>query len=88
MEFCHTIIFTAASVALLAFFWATYLRALFFETLGIGRVVQPIDAFPYHCRVVQHPLTEGCEMMWLDDVDRVLYATCANVGAHTQWNPS
>lgn len=78
----------AVIVMLLAVFWKIYVRALLFETLGLYRQMQTINEFPYQCRIVRHSLAEGCEMMWLDDTGRALYATCANVGAHTRWNPS
>ena len=51
--------------------WQVMLRDLVFVTLGIGRVIQNIDEFPYTCRVIQDERLTGCEDLWLDDEKRM-----------------
>jgi hypothetical protein len=64
-----------------------WLKPLLFETLGIRRVVEPIENFSYKCRRLQQKQLEACGDMWLDEHGRVLYAACTGVDARNQWNP-
>lgn len=54
----------------------------------MGRVLQPIEDFPYNCRRVNHERLEACEDLWLDDQERVLYLACAGTKSRIQWNPA
>ena len=65
------------------------LRDLIWNTAGVGRVVQPIEDFQeYTCRRIRHSKLEGCEDMWLDDKERLLYAACASSTGRVNWCPS
>jgi hypothetical protein len=75
-------------VVLFGVLWQTWLREGLFETIGIGRVIQSIDEFPYACRQIRHERFEACEDMWLDDQERVLYLACAGSLGRMQWNPA
>jgi hypothetical protein len=57
-------------------------------TVGLGRVIQTIDEFPFECRQVRHPKLEACEDLWIDDEKRVLYAACYGVESRMHWNPA
>ena len=78
----------AIGVLLFAGVWPLYLRDFIFVSLGIRRVIQPIEDFPYSCRRIRHERLEGCEHMWIDNEARVLYAACGSSAARVQWNPS
>ncbi|KAF9693356.1 hypothetical protein EKO04_008576 [Ascochyta lentis] len=56
--------------------------------LGLGRVIQTIDEFPYSCQRIEHPQLEACEDLWLDGTDRTLYAACAGTKSRMAWNPA
>lgn len=74
------------AVVLCGVFYQWYLRNLLFVSLGIYRSLQSIDDFPYTCRRLNHERLEGCEDLWLDDSERVLYAACSGSIARSQWN--
>ena len=75
-------------VVLVALFYQWYLKDILFVSAGLGRVMQPIEDFPYNCRRIRHERLEGCEDLWLDDEARVLYAACTSSAARPQWNPT
>lgn len=54
---------------------------------GIGKNIQPISDFPYHCRRISHPLLQACEDMWLSERSRKLYLACSDPYARTLWFP-
>jgi hypothetical protein len=81
-----TSLYYAFVVAWGASLYQLYLKDLFAVTLGIGRVIQSIDEFPYTCRRVEHPRLEACEDIWLDDEARTLYAACAGTESRLAWN--
>lgn len=83
-----TSIYVALIVAWGASFYQWYLKDVFATSIGIGRVIQSIDEFPYTCRRVVHPLLEACEDLWIDDQARTLYAACAGTQNRLQWNPA
>ena len=83
----RSILISATAALLIAAFYQLYLKELFFLIGGIGRVVQPIEDFLYNCRRLQHEYLEGCEDMWLDDEERVLYLACSGVLSRSQWSP-
>lgn len=57
--------------------------------VGPWRVIQRLSDFPaYSCRRVQHPNSEGCEDMWIDDEARLLYAACLGSVARQHWSPT
>ena len=70
----------------LSFFYQWYLKDLLFVSVGVGRVMQSLEEFPYNCRRLVHKRLEGCEDLWLDDEARVLYAACSGSIARSQWN--
>lgn len=77
----------AILVAILAAFYQFWLKGFVFDVLGVGRAVEPIENFPWECRRVVHSQLEGCEDLYLDEVDRTLYAACSGSVARGQWNP-
>jgi hypothetical protein len=83
-----TSIYYALVVAWGAGFYQLYVKELLATTVGLGRVIQTIDEFPFECRRVQHPRLEACEDLWLDDEARVLYAACAGTESRLHWNPA
>jgi hypothetical protein len=68
--------------------YRTYLHDKFTLIFGFGRVMQPIEDFPWDCKRIQHPLLEGCEDIWLDYNNRKLYGACTSLSSRTGWNPS
>jgi hypothetical protein len=72
-------------VALNAAFYQLWLKDAL-DTIGVGRVIQHIEEFPYKCRRIEHPKIGACEDLWLDDDARVLYAACASVQQRLGWN--
>jgi hypothetical protein len=85
MPSAGTSIYYALVVAWGATLYQFYLREFFGTTLGLGRVVQDIDDFPFGCRRLQHPRLEACEDLWLDNEARVLYAGCAGTDPGRRW---
>jgi hypothetical protein len=75
-------------IAVLTQFYRLILHDLLFVSLGIGRVIQPIENFPYTCQRLYHPLLETCEDLWLDDEDRTLYAACVDIDSRENWSPA
>jgi hypothetical protein len=66
-------------------FW---LKDFLAVTVGLGRVIQKMDEFPYECRRIEHKQLEACEDLWLDEEERVLYAACAGTESRMAWNPA
>ena len=64
------------------------IKGLILETLGVKRNIEPIENFPWDCRRVVHKQLEGCEDLWLDEEDRVLYGACSGSVARGNWNPA
>ncbi|KAL6708082.1 hypothetical protein ACN47E_003516 [Coniothyrium glycines] len=83
-----TSVYYALVVAWGASFYQFYLKEVFATTLGIGRVIQSIDEFPYTCRRVEDPRLEACEDLWLDNQGRTLYAACAGTEGRLAWSPA
>lgn len=82
-----SIVSSVGAALLIAVLYQLYLKELVFDIVGIGRVLQPIEDFPYSCRRIQHEYLEGCEVMWLDDEARVLYLACSGSLSRCHWNP-
>lgn len=78
----------ALGALLLAALYQLLLKDLLFTSLGLGRAMQPLSAFPYACRRIHHAALEACEDMWLDDEGRALYAACTSAAGRAEWNPS
>lgn len=78
---------SAVLVLTSAFLYQWWLKELLFVTLGIGRVLEPIDRFPYKCRILEHSQLESCGDLWLDEENRVLYAACAGLASRNAWSP-
>ncbi|KAJ4288959.1 hypothetical protein N0V90_011301 [Kalmusia sp. IMI 367209] len=72
-------IFSSVLAVFGAALWQLLLKDGLFVTLGVWRVVQTIDEFPYACRKVAKERLSGCEDLWLDDDARV--AGKSNVSA-------
>ncbi|KAF1850774.1 calcium-dependent phosphotriesterase [Cucurbitaria berberidis CBS 394.84] len=83
-----TTLYLALVVAWGASFYQWYVNDFFAVTLGIGRVIQTIDEFPYTCRRIEHPRLEACEDIWLDNEAKTLYAACAGTEGRLQWSPA
>lgn len=81
-----TSVYYALVVAWGASFYQFYLRDFIQTSVGIGRVIQPIEDFPFSCRRIEHPQLEACEDLWLDNEARVLYAACAGTEGRLHWN--
>ncbi|KAJ6147760.1 hypothetical protein N7497_009742 [Penicillium chrysogenum] len=77
----------ALIVLAISILYRAYVHNIVFVTIGIGREIQSIDEFPWTCTRLQHPLLEGCEDMWLDDLGRKLYAVCNSVESRQGWCP-
>ncbi|CAI7584681.1 unnamed protein product [Penicillium glandicola] len=77
----------AVVVLVIGMLYKSYVHNIIFLTIGIGRLIQPIDQFPWTCTRLQHSLLEGCEDMWLDDQGRKLYAACSTVSSRQGWSP-
>ncbi|KAH8651090.1 hypothetical protein BX600DRAFT_99396 [Xylariales sp. PMI_506] len=56
--------------------------------LGIGRTLDPLDAFPYQCRRVYNKGLEACEDMWLSESTRQLFLACSNPLKRDKWLPN
>lgn len=65
------LVYGSTFAALGAALWQYFLRDALFVTLGIGRVIQNIDEFPYTCRIIPDERLTACEDMWLDDENRM-----------------
>ncbi|KAH3996503.1 hypothetical protein HBI56_137760 [Parastagonospora nodorum] len=85
MPSAGTQIYYALVVAWGATFYQFFLRELFSTTLGLGRVIQDIEDFPFECKRIVHPKLEACEDLWLDDEARVLYAACSTTEGILAW---
>lgn len=65
------------------------LQSLIFEVLGYGRVVRTIDTFSnVQCQKIDDLGLEGCEDMWLNDRDGLLYMACSDSPSRVQWLPA
>ena len=73
-------------VALAGGLYQFMLKDIIFDSYGIGRVIQPIEDFPYACRRIKHERLQACEDIWLDDRARVLYAACTGTEHRLAWN--
>lgn len=73
--------------ALFAILWQKWLSEELLQVVSIGRTMQSIDEFPFTCRKLHHEQLEGCEDMWLDERERVLYLACAGSRGRMGWNP-
>jgi hypothetical protein len=71
-----------------AVLWQFLLRDVLFRTIGLGRTVLPVSAFPYRCyRIKEDPNIQACEDMWLDDKSRTLFLACSDPVARRHWMP-
>jgi hypothetical protein len=77
----------ATVVLVLAIAYRIYLHDAISLIFGFGRVIQPIEDFPWDCERIYHPLLEGCEDIWLDYNNRKLYGACTVLTSRTGWNP-
>lgn len=82
------IVYYSAVVAWAAAIYQFLIKDILTVSLGIGRVIQTIDEFPYSCQRITHPQLEACEDLWLDEQERVLYAACAGTKSRMAWNPA
>lgn len=82
------VIYYSAVVAWSAAIYQYLIKDILTVSLGLGRVIQTIDEFPYSCKRIEHPQLEACEDLWLDEQDRVLYAACTGTKSRMAWNPS
>lgn len=73
-------------IVLNAAFYQLWLKEVLEVTVGVGRVTQNIEEFPYKCRRIEHKRLEACEDLWLDDEARVLYAACTGSQQRIEWN--
>ncbi|KAK6079508.1 hypothetical protein SCUP234_05677 [Seiridium cupressi] len=44
---------------------------------GLGRALEPLSAFPYTCRRINHERLKACEDMWLSESTRQLFLACS-----------
>lgn len=78
---------SAILVAALAAVYQFWFKGFVFDVLGVGRTVQRLEEFPWSCRRIKHSQFEGCEDLYLDENDRVLYAACSGSITRGSWNP-
>lgn len=79
-------VFGSVLAVLGASFYQLWLKEFLAVTVGVGRIIQTIEEFPYSCRRFEHKRLEACEDLWLDDDARVLYAACAGSQHRIEWN--
>ncbi|KAF1968561.1 calcium-dependent phosphotriesterase [Bimuria novae-zelandiae CBS 107.79] len=79
-------IFGSLLVAFGAAVWQLMVRDALLIVLGIGRVIQTVDEFPYTCRTIDDERLTACEDLWLDDEQRIVYAACATTQGRLAWN--
>ena len=78
----------AVGAALISVVYQLFVKEILVSTVGMYRVMQDIDDFPYTCRRLVHPKFEACEDLWLDDEGRTVYAACAGTNSRLAWNPA
>lgn len=78
--------FGAVAIAL---FYEFFLKDILFIGLGIGRIIQPIEDFPYSCHKIydSEDILQSCEDLWLDDEGRTLYGACVDLKSRHEWSP-
>lgn len=82
-----SLVFSSALVAVLvASLYQLYSKEVFTIFFGFGRVIQPLDDFPYKCRRLVHERLQACEDIWLDHEKRILYAACTGTNHRLHWN--
>ncbi|KAF2623259.1 serum paraoxonase/arylesteras-like protein [Macroventuria anomochaeta] len=81
------LIYYSAVVAWSAAIYQFLIKDILTVSIGLGRVIQSIDEFPYSCQRIEHPQLEACEDLWLDQQERVLYAACAGTKSRMAWSP-
>lgn len=79
-------IFGSVLAVLFASLYQLWLKDFLAVTVGVGRVIQKIEEFPYKCRRLEHKRLAACEDLWLDDDVRVLYAACTGTQHRLEWN--
>jgi hypothetical protein len=82
------LIYYSAVVAWAAGVYQFLIKDLLTVSLGIGRVIQSIEEFPYSCQRIEHPQLEACEDLWLDEQDRTIYGACAGTRSRLAWSPA
>ncbi|UPX09980.1 uncharacterized protein EKO05_0000656 [Ascochyta rabiei] len=82
------LLYYSAVVAWSAAVYQFLIKDILTVGLGLGRVIQSIDEFPYSCQRIEHPQLEACEDLWLDGSDRTLYAACAGTRSRMAWSPA
>ncbi|KAE8148882.1 hypothetical protein BDV25DRAFT_10432 [Aspergillus avenaceus] len=71
-----------------AVFLGLYGQYIYNTQPGTNYTPRPLEDFPgYRCRRINHPLLGSCEDLWLDSVNRKLYAACSNPAARKAWSP-
>ncbi|OBT60735.1 hypothetical protein VE03_09815 [Pseudogymnoascus sp. 23342-1-I1] len=77
------------SAIAIGLFYQFFLKDILFIAIGKGRVVQPIEDFPYNCHKIYGPdnILESCEDLWLDDEGRTLYGACVDLTSRHEWSP-
>ncbi|KAH7041507.1 uncharacterized protein B0I36DRAFT_371677 [Microdochium trichocladiopsis] len=55
---------------------------------GIGHTFEPLSAFPYKCRRIEHPRLQACEDMWLSEATRQLFLACSDSSQRQHWMPT
>ncbi|KAJ4359440.1 hypothetical protein N0V95_002187 [Ascochyta clinopodiicola] len=88
MPSAGSLLYYSAIVAWSAAVYQFLIKDILTVGLGLGRVIQSIDEFPYSCQRIEHPQLEACEDLWLDASDRTLYAACAGTKSRMAWNPA
>jgi len=82
------LLYYSAVVAWSATVYQYLIKDILTVSLGLGRVIQSIDEFPYSCQRIETPQLEACEDLWLDESERVLYAACAGTKSRMAWSPA
>ena len=92
MALPKTVSVASAIVLLSGILYQFRLQGFIHTTLGIGRIIQPLTDFPYHCRQItlanSERKLEGCEDLWLDHERRQLYAACDPLHNRKMWTPA
>ncbi|KAJ5893452.1 hypothetical protein N7495_005143 [Penicillium taxi] len=77
----------STTLLIISAFYRFYLHNLVLLA-GYGRVIQPVEDFPWDCQRIDHQLLEGCEDIWLDEEGRKLYGSCADIASRRSWSPN
>ncbi|KAH8803297.1 hypothetical protein F5884DRAFT_805042 [Xylogone sp. PMI_703] len=75
-------------VAFGAVIYQLYLKRFLFTTMGVGRAMEPLSSFNYTCERISDVGLEACEDMWIHQPTGLLFLSCGDSQARTNWFPA